>query len=381
MDLTLSDDQRLLQESVERFTTDAYNFEKRSAALASEEGFSRAVWKSFANLGWLALPLSEEAGGLGGSEVDTGILMEAFGKALVVEPYLSTILLGARLIASVATEAQQKALLPDVIAGETLLSFAHSEKATRIDPNAITTSATHTSEGWVLRGEKIMALGGPSANQFIVSAQIGGESGIGLFLVSPKSEGLITSAFELIDGQRASNLALNDVRVGEEMLLGESRDAQTAIDEVVDRAIIATSAAAVGSVQALLVKSAEYLKTRIQFGEPLSHKQVLRHRIADMALRCEEARASALRAAVVADSRPTETDRRLAASSAKVKVARASRFIGEQAVQLHGGMGVTEELDIGSYFRSLITFELLFGSADYHRRRFGLLRQSQAAVA
>jgi alkylation response protein AidB-like acyl-CoA dehydrogenase len=377
MDLTFGDDQLLLRDSAARVMADFYSFEKRSALLATTDGFSRELWATFADLGWLALSLPEATGGLAGSALDIGILMESFGKALSLEPFLSTAILSASLVAKAATHAQQAALLPDLIAGRSLLAFAHSEAGTRLDPTAIATRATRTRNGWTLSGDKVMVVGAPTANSIIVSALLGTGPAIGLFVIAPDNPGLSVRPFAMLDGRRAGNMILKDAPVDEAKRLAGVQDACLVIDECLDRAVVAASAMAVGCAQALLSKTVEFLKARVQFGEPLSSKQVLRHRVADMALRLEEATACALRAALVIDGGATVTERALVASAAKVKVARSARYVAEQAIQLHGGMGVTEELDIGSYFRSIIAFELQFGSVDYHRCRYAQLRAAQ----
>lgn len=372
MDLTLSDEQRLLKESAEKLAGSAYSIDTLAGTLQSADGFSRKLWSDFAELGWLALPIAEADGGLGGGAIEVGLIMETFGQALLPEPYVSTVVMGARLIARAGTAGQREAVLPGVIAGTVLLAFAQAEKSTRLDPMAIRTRASKTAEGWSVTGEKVMVLGGHNADFFIVSALLP-EGGTGLFLVPADTAGLGIERLQMIDGQRAANLVFDNLALPETALLGDRVDRSALVLEVLDHAVLASANAAVGSMDALLAKTAEYLNTRVQFGAPLARNQALRHRVADMALRCEEARASVLRATLLADETVDEVARMRAVSSAKVKAARSARFVGGEAVQLHGAMGVTEELDIGSYFRSLVAFELRFGSADYHRQRFSML--------
>jgi alkylation response protein AidB-like acyl-CoA dehydrogenase len=375
MDLTLSDEQRLLRESAERFVGETYNAEHRRRLANDPLGFSAEIWKRFAELGWLALPIPESHGGLGGGAVEIGILMEAFGRGLVSEPYLSTVVIGAALVGECGSEAQKQALLPAIADGSLYLAFAHSERAARFDLAEVATTARKMPEGWVLNGKKTAVLDGNAARQIIVSARIGADHGaagkICLFLVPANTPGLTKRDFPRLGGGRACNLELKDVRLAADALLGDGTDALPAIEAVVDRAMAALGAEAVGIMQTLLDQTLEYTKIRKQFGQPLSANQVIRHRLADMAMNCDEARSMALRAALMADAEPVARSR--AASGAKAKIGKCARFVAEQSVQLHGAMGVTEELDIGSYFKRLLAFDTLFGGSAYHYRRHAAL--------
>ncbi|MBR1233041.1 acyl-CoA dehydrogenase family protein [Bradyrhizobium sp. AUGA SZCCT0182] len=374
MDLTLSDEQRLLRESAERFVAGTYNAEHRRRMASEPLGFSAEIWKQFAELGWLALPIAEEHGGLGGGAVEVGILMEAFGRGLVSEPYLSTVVIGAELIGACGSEAQKQALLPKVADGSLYLAFAHSERAARFDLAEVATTAWKTAEGWRLDGRKTAVLDGNAAGRIIVSAQIADDNGVGelgLFLVPAEAAGLTKRDFPRLGGGRACNLELRGVHVGADAVLGDGSDALPAIEAVVDRAMAALGAEAVGIMQTLLDQTLEYTKIRKQFGRPLSANQVIRHRLADMAMNCDEARSMALRAALMIDAEPIARGR--AASGAKAKIGKCARFVAEQSVQLHGAMGVTEELDIGSYFKRLLAFDTLFGGSAHHYRRHAAL--------
>jgi alkylation response protein AidB-like acyl-CoA dehydrogenase len=375
MDLTLSDEQRLLRESAERFVTETYTAEHRRRMTNEPLGFAAAIWKQFAELGWLALPIDEAYGGLGGGAIETGILMEGFGRGLVSEPYLATVVLGAGLVAECGTEAQKQAILPEVADGSLYLAFAHSERAARFDLGHVETTATRTSDGWRLNGNKIAVLDGAAAGQIIVSARLANNNGASgklcLFLVPVGTSGLARRDYSRLGGGRGCNLDLGDVRLPADALLGDARDALHAIEAVVDRAMAALGAEAVGIMQTLLEKTLEYSKIRKQFGRPLSANQVIRHRLADMAMQCDEARSMALRAALMADAEPVARSR--AASGAKAKIGKCARFVAEQSVQLHGAMGVTEELDIGSYFKRLLAFDTLFGGSAHHYRRHAAL--------
>ena len=374
MDLNLSDEQRLLRESVDRFIAGTYDADQRRRAADDPLGFSAQIWKQFAELGWLALPIDEAYGGLGAGAIETAILMEAFGRGLVAEPYLATVVIGAGLISEAGHPAQKQAILPKVADGSLLLAFAHSERAARFDLAHVETTAKQTPDGWRLDGHKTAVLDGHAANQLIVSARVAGDDTPGnlcLFLVPSGTAGISSRDFARLGGGRACNLDLRDVRLPADARLGDGSDALPKIEAVVDRALSALGSEAVGIMQTMLDRTLEYTKVRQQFGRPLSANQVIRHRLADMAMQCDEARSIALRAALMADAEPVARGR--AASGAKAKIGKSARFVAEQAVQLHGAMGVTEELDIGSYFKRLLAFDTLFGGGAHHYRRHAAL--------
>src|SRR5256885_4905615 len=375
MDLTPSDEQRLLRESADRFVSETYTADYRRRTANDPLGFSADIWKQFADLGWLALPIAEAHGGLGGSAIEIGILMEAFGRGLVSEPYLSTVVISASLISECGTEAQKQALLPKIADGSLYLAFAHSERQARFDLADVRTTAKKTPDGWSLDGNKTAVLDGNAAGQIIVSARVDDGAGkpgkLCLFLVPHDTRGLASRDFPRLGGGRACNLELNGVQLPVDALLGDGRDALPAIEAVIDRAMAALGAEAVGIMQTLLDQTLEYTKIRKQFGRPLSANQVIRHRLADMAMQCDEARSMAVRAALMADAEPVARGR--VASGAKAKIGKCARFVAEQSVQLHGAMGVTEEFDIGSYFKRLLAFDTLFGSSAHHYRRHAAL--------
>jgi alkylation response protein AidB-like acyl-CoA dehydrogenase len=375
MDLTLSDEQRLLRESVDRFIAETYDADHRRRVAAEPLGFSPAIWKQFADLGWLALPIEETHGGLGGGAIETGILMEAFGRGLVTEPYLSTVVIGAGLISECGSDAQKQAILPRVANASLHLAFAHSERAARFDLGKVDTTATRTATGWRLDGHKTAVLDGNAAGQIIVSARLADDDGtpgkLCLFLVPSGTAGIGLRDYSRLGGGRACNLDLAGVQLVADALLGDGGDALPKIEGVIDRALAALGAEAVGIMQIMLDMTLDYTKIRKQFGRPLAANQVIRHRLADMAMQCDEARSMALRAALMADAEPVERGR--AASGAKAKIGKCARFVAEQSVQLHGAMGVTEELDIGSYFKRLLAFDTLFGGSAHHYRRHAAL--------
>ena len=375
MDLTLSDEQRLLRESADRFVNETYNADHRRKSANEPLGFSPAIWKQFADLGWLALPISEDFDGLGGGAIEIGILMEAFGRGLVSEPYLSTVVIGAALVAECGSDAQKQAILPKIADGSLILALAHSERAARFDLGKVETIATKTSDGWRLDGHKTAVLDGHAAGQVIVSARVANNNGssgrLCLFLVPASTPSVARREYARLGGGRACNLDLSNVQLPAEALLGDGTDALPAIEAVVDRAMAALGAEAVGIMQTLLDTTLEYTKIRKQFGRPLSANQVIRHRLADMAMQCDEARSMALRAALMVGAEPVARSR--AASGAKAKIGKCARFVAEQSVQLHGAMGVTEELDIGLYFKRLLAFDTLFGGSAHHYRRHAML--------
>jgi alkylation response protein AidB-like acyl-CoA dehydrogenase len=375
MDLTLSDEQRLLRESVDRFIAETYDADHRRRVATDPLGFSPEIWKKFAELGWLALPIDEAYGGLGGGAIETGILMEAFGRGLVTEPYLSTVVIGAGLISECGSDAQKQAILPEIADGSLRLAFAHSERAARFDLAKVDTKARRTPDGWRLDGHKTAVLDGNAADYIIVSARLANNDGapgkLCLFLVPSGIAGLGLRDYPRLGGGRACNLDLAGVHLAADALLGDGSDALSKIECVVDRALAALGAEAVGIMQIMLDMTLDYTKIRKQFGRPLAANQVIRHRLADMAMQCDEARSIALRAALMADAEPVARGR--AASGAKAKIGKCARFVAEQSVQLHGAMGVTEELDIGSYFKRLLAFDTLFGGSAHHYRRHAAL--------
>lgn len=372
MDFTLSDEQRLLKDSVDRLIADKYSLDARRALVASEEGFGRENWQTFAELGWLAIPFAEADGGLGGGGVEIMVLMEAFGRGLVVEPFISTILTGASLVKALGDKEQKAAILPHVIQGKKLLSFAHVEPQARFTLSDIATSATANGNGYNISGQKVVVFGGDSADQFIVSARVSGEQrdekGISLFLVDADTNGLARRSYQTVDGLRAADVSLKDIHVGPQALLGKMGDAFTTIESVIDSATAAVCAEAVGAMDALHEQTLEYLKTRKQFGVALGKFQALQHRAVDMFIACQEARTMTYLATLSLDKPRNERIR--AVSGAKSYIGRAGRLVGQEAVQLHGGMGMTDELAIGHYFKRLTMIDTLFGNMDHHLERF-----------
>jgi len=377
MNLNYSEEQLLLKEAAERFLKDQYDAAQRRKSVAAAGGCDAAVWAGFAEQGWLALPFSEENGGLGGGAVDVGLLMEALGRAQAVEPYLAAVVLTGGLVERLADEAQKGDLLAPLIAGTHRLALAHMEPETGNDLGRIGAVARHERDGFVLSGRKSLVLGGPAADILLVSARLG--DGIGLFAVPAAATGLAATAVRLVDGSMASDLVLSDVHVPATALLGGAGDALAQIEAAYDSATAALCAEAVGAMDALLKATISYTKERVQFGKPLASFQALQHRMAEMAVKCQEARASALLAALSADApRPA---RIRGVSGAKAKIGRISRHVAQEAIQLHGAMGFSEEMPIGTWFKRLYAFENQFGSTADHLARYGAVIREPETLA
>ncbi|MCH8183072.1 MAG: acyl-CoA dehydrogenase family protein [Proteobacteria bacterium] len=376
MDLSYTNEQNLIRDSVQRFARDSYPFDARRRLGETSEGFSRGTWKTFAELGWLGVALPEAYGGSGGSAVDVMILMEAFGRALVVEPYFTAAVLGGTALLLGGSEAQKRSLLPRLAAGELLPTLAFAEPQSRFDLGDVQTTARQDGAGFVIDGAKSVVFHAVSADIVIVPARTSGERrdehGISLFLVEGDAAGLTRRDYPTVDGHRASELKFENVRVGGDALLGARDAALPLIETVVDHGTSAVCAEAVGIMAALYEATLEHLKTREQFGQPIGRFQVLQHRMVDIFAMCEQARSMALMAALTVGG-PDPTARRKAVSAAKNYIGRAGRFVSQQAVQLHGAMGMTDELIIGHYFKRLTMIDTLFGNADHHLERFGRL--------
>jgi alkylation response protein AidB-like acyl-CoA dehydrogenase len=382
MDLTYSVEQRMLRDSVARFVAQHYAAPVRKRIAAGAECFDGDTWRALAGFGWLGVPLPEAWGGFGGGAVDVGIVMEELGKGLVLEPYQSTVVAGAGLIVALGSAEQCGRWLPRVAQGELRLSVAHGERDTGYDPSQPTTRAEPAGDGWRLTGAKHLVLDGPVADAWLVSAQVARDPdpGVTVFFVPRGTARVEETAFRTVDGRTACQLRFDGAMLGAEMRVGTGSNAAEPIRAALDRTISAGCAEAVGCMQVLLDATVSYAKTRVQFGQPIASNQVLRHRMVDMAVAVEEARAMALRAALHADAPAAQRAR--AVSGAKLKIARAARFVAEAAVQGHGAMGVTEELEIGAYVKRLLRFEMAFGtSVDHHRRAWHLREAAPSALA
>jgi pimeloyl-CoA dehydrogenase small subunit len=367
MDFELSDEQKLLKDSVARLLGDCYGFEARKRY--TQEGFSRAMWAQYAELGLLALPFDEKYGGIGGSAVDTMLVMEAFGRALVIEPYLATVVLSGSLLRHGGNDTQRDTYLPKIVTGEVTMAFAHSEPQARYALSDVKTAARTDGDGYILDGAKTLVLHGDSANAFIISARISGQqrdtSGLALFIVDAGAGGLTRRGYTTTDDQRAAELTLANVRVPADAALGISGGVYPLIEKVIDIAIAAQCAEAVGAMSVMHEMTVDYLKTRKQFGVPIGNFQVLQHRAAEMLIALEQARSMAMLAAITAEDEDAAA-RRKAVSAAKVQICNSSRLIGQQATQLHGGIGMTMEYAVGHYFKRVTAIAAIFGDAAHH---------------
>ncbi|WP_025897907.1 acyl-CoA dehydrogenase family protein [Sneathiella glossodoripedis] len=376
MDFELSEEQVLLKDSVDRFVQNNYGPEDRLKLSQTELGFSREHWKQMAELGWLGMAFSEEVGGFGGGAVEVMIMMESMGRGLVLEPFVSTVLLGGTLVAEAGNNEQIESVIPSVIEGETMLAFAYAEQQARFNLNDIETTATKSGDNYILNGTKIVVYHGATADKIVVSARTSGNSrdadGISLFLVDKDAAGLDIRGYATVDGQRAADIRFDNVSVPSSALLGEEGKAAPFIERVVDRAIGALCAEAVGAMSAANEITNEYLKTRSQFGVPIGKFQVLQHRMVDMYMEAEQSKSMSDMVAMKLDL-GHDDDTRKAVSAAKAQIGKSAKFVGQQSVQLHGGMGMTDEYSIGHYFKRLTTIEMLFGNTDFHLDRFSSL--------
>ncbi|CAG2146680.1 Acryloyl-CoA reductase (NADH) [Cupriavidus yeoncheonensis] len=369
MNFNLDSEQQLLQDSVRRFVERAYGFDARAALVAAGQGGSAANWSTFAENGWLAAALPEAHGGLGGSVTDTALIAQQLGRGLVIEPYLGCAVLAPQTMAAAGTGTQQARVLPSVADGSKRLALACSELPARGDPAVVHTVATPCSGGYVLNGRKTLVLGAQDADWFIVSAKIApGAEGISLFLVDSHATGLGMQALRLHDGSQAADVLLQDVRVAQDDLLGAPGAGLPALRHGLAHGIAALCAELVGGMERAIELTAEYLKTRHQFGVAIGSFQALQHRMADMAAELELARSMlyALLAALQNEGPALQEHR---ASQAKALVGRAARYVCGQAIQLHGGIGMTEEYAVGHYFKRAVVAEILFGTADFHDAR------------
>ena len=373
MDFRLTEEQLALQETLRRFIAKDYDFERRRALARSPLGYSAEAWAQYAELGLLALPYPEEFGGLGGDGVDIMAVMELVGQGLLLEPYVSTVVLCGGLLRDAAGRTLKEALLPQIVAGKLQIALAAYEAAGRYELAHVASTAVREAKGWRLTGRKSVVLDAPSADYFLLSARSSGSrtdaEGITLFLVRRDAPGLTLQAYPTQSGGRAADLHLQDVPVDDDAVIGAPERALPVIERAVDQGIAALCAEAAGIVTALNEATLNYLKTRKQFGTVIGSFQALQHRMADMFIAAEQIRSMAIIAAIqAAGDEPAA--RRRAISGAKAYVGQAARFVGQQAVQLHGAMGVVDELNVSHYFKRLTMIDMTFGDADHHLARF-----------
>ena len=369
MDFDLSEDQRLLQDSLTKLLADKYKFEDRKRYLKSATGWSQEMWEAYADLGLLGLPFAEEDGGFGAGPVEVMLMAEAMGSAITLEPWLATVVMGGGFIRHGASAAQRAAMVPQIVAGKLKLAFGYTEPQSRHDLHDVATTAKKDGAGWVLEGRKGVVLHGDVADHIIVTARIGGarrdKSGIGVFLVPANAKGVTRRGYPTTDSLRGAEITLDRVSLPAEALLGDAGNGLALVDRVVDETIAALAGEALGAMDALQKLTLDYLKTRKQFGRPIGTFQSLQHRAAEMMVSLEEARSMAMLAAMMAQE-PDALERRRQMSAVKVQIGRSGKFIGQSAIQLHGGIAMTMEYLGGHYFKRLTTIDTMFGDADHH---------------
>lgn len=377
MDFSYSDEQQMLQDSVQKFVYSQYDFDTRRKIIKTDMGFSPEYWSLFAELGWLTVPFKEEDGGFGGSAVDLMVVMEEFGKGMVVEPFLATAVLGGGLISELGSAAQKEAMLASVMDGSLQLAAAYAEPDSRYNLASVGTTARKDGASYLIDGEKVLVLNGPAADKLLLVARTSGakfdRDGISVFVVDASTAGISKREYTAVDGHRAAEIKLTAVKVSADALLGAEGRALPALERVIDRAALAVSAEAVGAMDCLLKKTVEYTKTRKQFGVAIGTFQALQHRMSEMFIECQLARSIVIMAAMKLDTTAPDADKAKAVAAAKARVGRAMRKVGQESVQLHGGIACTDELDVGHYFKRVTTIENLFGNTDYQLARYAAL--------
>jgi len=375
MDFSISEEQTMLEDSVARFIDNDYDFASRQKIASSETGYSPELWQTFADLGWTAVPFSEDDGGLGGGPIETMLMMQQFGRGLVVEPYLATIILAGGALKKTATAKQKEKWLAGIIDGSVQAALAFSEPQGRFDISDISTSAKPDGDGYVLNGFKNLVLNGGNADLLVIPARTGGsqvdESGITLFAVAAEQSGVDRRPYATVDAHQAADIQLNDVHIGPDAVLGEVGHGFDALRSVVDDATLAICAEAVGIMHTLHDKTVEYSKNRVQFGVPIGTFQALQHRMVETLMALEQTHSLLLWATMLNEF--GDKDARKAISALKYMIGTGGQKLAQEAIQIHGGMGVTWELDISHYFKRFTAIELLFGNADYHLDRYRTL--------
>jgi pimeloyl-CoA dehydrogenase small subunit len=366
MDFDLSEDQRLLQDSLSKLLKDKYGFEQRKGYMASETGWSRDVWNAYAELGLLGMPFAEEDGGLGYGAVETMIVAEQMGRSLTLEPFMTTVVMGGGFLRHGATAEQRAALVPRVAEGKLLLAVAHTEVQSRFDLHDVATSAKKDGDGWVIDGRKGVVVHGDTADMMVVTARVSGarrdRDGIEVFLVPADATGVSRRGFKTSDGQRAADITFDNVKVDASAKLSGGL---ALVERVADETIAALSAEAIGCMEAAKDLTVDYLKTRKQFGRAIGSFQSLQHRAAEMMVCLEQARSMAMLAAMMA-SETNDAERRRNMRAVKIEIGRNARFVGQQTVQMHGGIAMTMEYAGGHYLKRLTVIENMFGDMDHH---------------
>ena len=380
MDFNFTEEQSMLRDTVASFLQDKYDFDKRRKMITSDAGRDPAIWEAFANeLGILGAPFSEELGGLGGGAIENMIVMEEFGKALVVEPYLGTVVIGGGFMKH-SGYAGAADIIGGIIEGKVIIAFAYAEPQGRYTWSDLKTTAKKEGSGYVLNGHKAVVIGAPWATHLIVTARTSGgqrdEAGVSVFIVDKNAKGVVTRDYPTVDGQRASEVFFENVSVGADALIGVEGAGLPLVNKVLDEATAASCAEAVGAMRKLHTGTLEYAKQRKQFGVAIASFQVLQHRMVDMFMNVEQSVSMTYMATIKLSD---DAERAKAVSAAKVQIGKACKFVGQNAIQIHGGMGMTDELAIGHYFKRATMIEGLYGSVDHHLRRYEGLSFGKAA--
>jgi len=372
MDFSFTEEQTLLRNTVQSLLQDKYDFDTRRKVAKSADGWRPEIWAQFAELGLLAAPFSEEMGGLGGGAIETMIVMEEFGRHLVIEPYVETVVIAGGFLREGGSPAQQEAHIPGIVGGETVWAFAYAEPQGRYNLADLTTTAKKDGSGYTINGYKAVVLGAPWAQKLIVTARTSGgqrdRDGVSVFIVDKSAAGVSTRDYPTVDGRRASEITFENVKVDADALIGQEGKGLALVEKIADQAIAALSAEAIGCMKELNTATVEYCKTRKQFGVPIGKFQVLQHRMVDMFMAYEQSVSMTYMVNLKLEEGDAERTR--AAAGAKVQIGKAGRFVGQQAVQLHGGMGMTDELNVGHYFKRLTMIDTQFGNVDYQLKRY-----------
>ncbi len=372
MDFSISEEQSMLADSVSRFIKNDYDFERRQKIAASADGFSMELWRTFAELGWTAVPFSEEDGGLGGGPIELMLMMEQFGRGLVVEPFLANVVLAGGVLRRVADAGQKSRWLTPMIEGNLQIALAFAEPQGRFNIADLKTTATINGEGFVLNGSKTCVLNGGSAELLIIPARTSGEQaaeeGITLFAIAADSSGIVRRPYATVDAHQAADITLRDVKIDAGAILGTVGEGFATFQEAVDEATLAVCAEAIGIMRTMHDKTVEYSKNRVQFGVPIGSFQALQHRMVDTLMACEQSQSLMMWAVML--NAADDADRQQAVSAIKYQIGTAGINVAREGVQIHGGMGVTWELDIAHYFKRLTAIDLLFGNADFHLDRY-----------
>ncbi|MDA8936389.1 acyl-CoA dehydrogenase family protein [Porticoccaceae bacterium] len=379
MNFDFTEEQTMIKDSVSRFVRDEYDFDTRTKIVGSEEGISREFWSMFAELGWLSVPFAEEYGGFGGTVEDIAAVMEELGKGIVVEPYASTVVVFGGLMAASDNGALKSAVIPSIIDGSCMGSLASTEAQSRYEMADVATGATACDGGYKISGEKTVVANGGTANKFIVTARTSGEQfdrdGVSLFLVDADAPGVEVKSYKMMDGQSAATVTFKDVVVAESQLLNAAGEGMDLIDQVMPQILMGLSAEALGIMATLNTTTVEYTKVRQQFDTPISSFQVLQHRMVDTFMACEQTKSMLYRGLCQA-SEDDSAALLKTVHALKATVARYGRLVGEEAIQIHGGIGMTDELNIGHYVKRLMMINVSFGDGDYHQKKFNQLSYS-----